>query len=143
MCVVVSQQNADENPPEELVDIHFALVRLMRADELGHLSIRTFIFGFGWSPEELIELFKVDLLAAPRAIESPNEQAVPMDVRDRGNFNLDDLVCGQENPSRVCRQILEFDQVFQFRGRKLRDVRAWLAALGGTELLAFLHRKQF
>src|ERR1700693_5947228 len=94
MCVVVSQQNADENPPEEIVDIHFALVRLMRANEFGHLSIRTFIFGFGWSREELIELFKVDFLAAPRAIESPNEQAVPMDLLDRGNFNLDDLVCG-------------------------------------------------
>src|ERR1700722_1489214 len=111
MRVVVSQQNAHQNPPEELVDIHFALLCLMRANELGHLSIRAFVFSFGWSPEELIELFKVDFLAAFRAIESPNEEAVPMDLLDRSNFHLHDLIRWQQKLCRIGRQILQFNQM--------------------------------
>src|SRR5258708_31154437 len=63
MGVVVTEQNAHENPAEKLVDIDLALLRLMCANELGHLSIRAFIFGFSWSPEELIEFLEVDFLA--------------------------------------------------------------------------------
>src|SRR5258707_3217282 len=63
MGVVVTEQNAHENPAEKLVDIDLALLRLMCANELGHLSIRAFVFGFCWSPEELIAFLEVDFLA--------------------------------------------------------------------------------
>src|SRR3984957_20483991 len=142
MGVVRTQQNAHQTPPEKLVDVDFALLGLIGPHELRYLSIRTLIFRFGRLSEELIEFLEVDFLAAFRAIESPNEQTVSLDLFYRANFDFDDLIGRQKDPCRIRRQILQFDQMFQFRRGKLRDVRAWLAALRGTKLLALLHRKQ-
>src|SRR5882724_10697985 len=97
MRVVVSQQNAHENPPEELVDIYFTVLCLMLPDEPCHLSIRAFIFGLGRPLQELIELFKMDFVAAPHAIKSADQQAFPMDLLDRGNLDLDDFVHRQKD----------------------------------------------
>src|SRR5580704_12070725 len=98
MGIVVTEQNAHENPAEKLVDIDLALLRLMCANELGHLSIRAFVFGFSWSPEELIEFLEVDFLARLRAIESPDEQTVSLDLFYRGDFDFDDLIRRQKDP---------------------------------------------
>src|SRR5580658_707915 len=142
MSVVVTEQNAHENPAEKPVDIDLALLSLMGPHELRHLSIRTLIFRFGRPSEELIEFLEVDFFAPIRAIESPDEQTVSLDLFYRGNFDFDDLIRRQKDPRRIRRQILQFDQMFQFRGRKFRDVCARLAALRGAELLSFLHREQ-
>jgi hypothetical protein len=143
MCVVVSQQNAHKNSPQELVDIYFTLLGLMLPDEPCHLSIRTFIFSLGRPPQELIELFKMNFFAAPHAIKSADQQAFPMDLLDRGNFDFDDFIRWQKNSCCAGGQVLQFDQMFQFRRSKFRDVGARLATLSRTELLAFLHCKQF
>jgi len=142
MSVVVTEQNAHENPAEKPVDIDLALLSLMGPHELRHLSIRTLIFRFGRPSEELIEFLEVDFFAPIRAIESPDEQTVSLDLFYRGNFDFDDLIRRQKDPRRTRRQILQFDQMFQFRGRKFRDVCARLAALRGAELLSLLYREQ-
>src|ERR1700751_805378 len=88
MGIIVTEQNAHENPAEKLVDIDLALLGLMGPHETRHLAVRTLILRFGRPSEELIEFLEVDFLAAFRSIESPDEQTVTLDLFDRSNFDF-------------------------------------------------------
>jgi hypothetical protein len=76
--VVVTEKNAGQDAAEKPVNVLFPLCRLVRKDELRHLSIRAIVLRLGGTAEKLIELLKVNLPTRRRPVEPPDEpQHIP------------------------------------------------------------------
>src|SRR6266481_5658674 len=140
--VVVAKKDAYQDAAEEPVHILFSLRRLIRENEFCHLAVRAIVLRLRSTPEQLVEFLEVSLSARRRPIKSPDEKTCALDSAYRRDFDLHNLIVGQQNTRGECCQIFYFNDIRKFPRRKLRNMRAPLAGACGAKRVAIANREQ-
>lgn len=125
---------------ETCEDAAIQAVRLRRqaagrlVDEAAHILVASFVLVVTGTPaQELVELLEMKLASSGCPVKPPHDERRFVDTRDFADFEVDDLIAGQESGSCERGQQLELDDVCQLAGGELGQVRADFVGISRPE----------
>lgn len=138
----VAGEKASKDPPVETPGVDRRAAR-RSPDERRQVVVSSIVFVITRpAAEQLIELLKMPLGPARKAVEALNNQRPPLDPIDGRNPQRDELVVREQRAVGDGRQVLVLNDVTQRAGRQLRDEVRGLSGSRRTKAPPDFHRQE-